>query len=261
VESGVRDLQDIKPASHIITNKKVFSLITRDRLLGKHILDIGAGRGFMAQQIGHYIAERGGNPKHILTACDLFPEYFEYDAIECNKFDFANSLPYDDCSYDIVYAIEVIEHFENPVDFIREAYRILRRGGTFIITTPNVLNINSRLSYLMHGFFVLFGPVSFDKNDSVGLLGHIMPLSYYYLDYFMRKEGFVEVELHIDRIKKSALFYYLLLFPIIRFSSSLKKIKIRKKNAKLFLETEKQIKIMNSFKMLCSRSCILVGHK
>lgn len=254
-------MKNIKPASHIITNRKVFSLITKDELLGKQILDIGSGSGFMAQQIGHYIEEIGGNPKDILTACDLFPEHFEYDAIECNKFDFADSLPYDDNSYDIVYAIEVIEHFENPVYFIREAYRILRRGGTFIITTPNVLNINSRLSYLMNGFFVLFGPVSFEKNESVSLLGHIMPLSYYYLDYFMRKEGFLDVELHIDRIKRSALLYYLFLFPIIRVSSILKRNKIRRKNAKLFLDTEEQIRIMNSYKILCSRSCILVGHK
>ena len=254
-------MQDIKPASHVITNKRVFSLITKNGVLGKHILDIGAGSGFMAQQIGNHIVEQGGNPKDILTACDLFPEYFKYNAINCNKLQFVNSIPFNDKSYDIVYAIEVIEHLENPVDFIKEVYRVLRPDGRFIITTPNVLNINSRLSYLLYGFFVLFGPVSFNKDDSGGVLGHIMPLSYYYLDYFMRKQGFSQIELHIDKIKRSALLYYSFLFPIISLSSLLQRIKISKKNPRLFLENKKQIKMMNSFKIFCSRSCILVGSK
>ena len=155
------------------------------------------------------------------------------------------------CIYSCIY----------PVDFIKEAYRLLRPDGRFIITTPNVLNINSRLSYLLSGFFVLFGPVSLNKDDSGGLLGHIMPLSYYYLDYFMRNHGFLQVELLIDKIKRSALLYYSLLFPLIRPASLIRRINISKKNPGLFEKNREQIKLMNCFKIFCSRSCILVGYK
>ncbi len=216
-------MKKIKPASHTTTNQRVFELITNGNIANKRILDIGAGSGYMAQKIGNYIHEQGGRPDEQLTACDLFPEYFEYDGVKCEKLTFLTSLPYPDNSFDIIYAIEVIEHLRSPYDFIKETYRVVSPGGKVIITTPNILNLTSRLSFLFKGFFTLFGPVSLDDRDAGRLAGHIMPLSCYYLDYGFRKEGFSQIELNIDRVKKSSLFIYILLFtfgsPIARISS------------------------------------------
>ncbi len=167
-------MEVIKPASNLTTNRKVFSLITERQVLGTRILEIGAGRGYMAQELGQHINGLGGVPGEVLTACDLLPDQFKYGEVPCDYFDFVNALPYEDNSYDTVFAIELIEHLESPVEFIKEAYRVLRSGGRFIFSTPNVLNINSRLSYLACGFFILFGPVSPDKADSGNPTGHII---------------------------------------------------------------------------------------
>lgn len=49
-------------------------------------------------------------------------------------------IPIDDGSAEIVYTSHTVEHItdEAAANFFREAYRILRSGGTFRLTTPNI---------------------------------------------------------------------------------------------------------------------------
>ena len=43
----------------------------------------------------------------------------------------------EDASFDIVVAVEVLEHVEDDAAFVRNACRVLRPGGVFLMTTPN----------------------------------------------------------------------------------------------------------------------------
>ncbi len=40
-------------------------------------------------------------------------------------------------SFDVVVAVEVLEHVDDDAAFLREVARVLRPGGTFIMSTPN----------------------------------------------------------------------------------------------------------------------------
>ena len=251
----------ISAASHLKTNDVVFELVVRGGVIGKRILEVGAGHGYMAQQLGLHIETQGGEPPRILYACDSFPEYFEYDGIDCQRLHFYDELPFEEMSFDMVYAIEVIEHLENPIALIREAHRVLMPGGLFIFTTPNILNANSRIDYLFSGFFELFGLLSYDSKDAGNVAGHCMPLNYYYLDYFMRKTGFARTEVHIDRIKRSAVFYSLFLYPLIRLVHCIKRWKYRRGMPSVYEKSASAFQTMNSFLLLTSRSVIMVGHK
>ncbi|MGE3273594.1 MAG: class I SAM-dependent methyltransferase [Vicinamibacterales bacterium] len=51
----------------------------------------------------------------------------------------AEPMPFDDDSFDVVFAFEVCEHFANPQQAIEEIRRVLRPGGRFIASTPNPL--------------------------------------------------------------------------------------------------------------------------
>ena len=80
---------------------------------------------------------------------------------------------------------------------------MLRPGGIAIISTPNVLNMNSRLRQLHSGFAVLFDPLLLSSTDPVHTSGHIHPVSYYYLAYQLRRAGFTSVELPYEVLDSS----------------------------------------------------------
>jgi coenzyme F420 hydrogenase subunit beta len=47
--------------------------------------------------------------------------------------------PFANGEFDVVLSLESVEHFDRPDLFIRELGRVTRRGGTMILSTPNVL--------------------------------------------------------------------------------------------------------------------------
>ena len=47
-------------------------------------------------------------------------------------------MPYDDNSFDTIVSFQVIEHIKNDHLFLKEIARILKPGGTALISTPNI---------------------------------------------------------------------------------------------------------------------------
>lgn len=52
---------------------------------------------------------------------------------------FSEALPFPDDSFDAVLLHEVVEHVNDDVQTIREAHRVIKRGGCIIIFAPNRL--------------------------------------------------------------------------------------------------------------------------
>jgi 2-polyprenyl-3-methyl-5-hydroxy-6-metoxy-1,4-benzoquinol methylase len=48
-------------------------------------------------------------------------------------------------SFDVVLASHLIEHLNNPGSFVREVFAILKPGGRFYVTTPNISGLQARI--------------------------------------------------------------------------------------------------------------------
>ncbi len=253
---------EIRPISHRSTNDKVLELVTPLVKAGVRVADIGAGEGFLSQLLGEHVRTKlGKEPRDVITASDIFPEYFRYSAIKCEKISPDGRLPYADASIDIACSLEVVEHVEDQFAFARELYRILKPGGMAIISTPNVLNINSRWRYLHSGFAVLFDPLLLSSADPVHTSGHIDPVSYYYLAYQLRRAGFVSTSVEYDRFKTSARFLAVLCAPVILIGNLLFRRRLNGRKKDVATENASILKDLWSLGMLTSRSVIAIARK
>jgi 2-polyprenyl-3-methyl-5-hydroxy-6-metoxy-1,4-benzoquinol methylase len=56
------------------------------------------------------------------------------------------SLPLADASFDVVAALHIVEHLEDPDRFLRDARRMLVPGGLLMVATPNPAGLGARIS-------------------------------------------------------------------------------------------------------------------
>ena len=253
---------EIRPISHTSTNDRIMQLVLPLVKPGVRIADIGAGEGYFSQLVGQLVESKLAiKPADVITACDIFPEYFRYPAIQCKSIAPDGRLPYADASIDVACSLEVVEHAENQFAFARELFRVLKPGGIALVSTPNVLNVNSRWRNLHSGFAVLFDPLLLSSADPVHTSGHINPVSYYYLAYQLRRAGFTSTSVAYDRFKLSARLLLIVCGPVIWIGNQLLRRRLDKRKRQVVLENEPILNDVWSLKMLTSRSVIAIAKK
>jgi len=153
------------------------------------LLDVPAGKGAFSLE-----AKRLG---YDVTCGDIESARFEAGGLQCELVDLNRVWPYGDEHFDAVACIEAIEHLENPWLMVREAKRVLKPGGVFLVTTPNVLSIKSRMSYLLNGYpnYFFFGVVPGQGSDEELPIDHINPVGFLELRHILARSGF-----HIEAI-------------------------------------------------------------
>jgi SAM-dependent methyltransferase len=111
-------------------------------------------------------------------------------------------IPYPDEYFDLGIACEVIEHLANPDNLLSEASRVIKKGGYFLISTPNLASWLNRI-LLMLGLVPIQYEISWEYRlgDSlIGLpprkhnaAGHVKLYTYHALLDHLRIYNFIPV--------------------------------------------------------------------
>ncbi len=106
-----------------------------DRYVGegspnRRILDVGCGTGTMLSYLAAYGKAQG---------VDIDEEAIGYcreRGLTDVRLGAAETLPFEDGSFDLVTALDVVEHLDEDVAALREIRRVLRPGGMLLLTVP-----------------------------------------------------------------------------------------------------------------------------
>jgi SAM-dependent methyltransferase len=146
------------------------------------VLDLGAGSGAFALRL----LDHG----YSVEAADLDISDWTVSSVPVHKVDMNNQTwgILSNKIYDAVVGIEVIEHLENPTQFLRNVSCLLKENGIFLFTTPNTVDLDSRRLMLTKGEFWLF------RCGTLYSTGHLSILPYWLLEELLVKEGYQVVE-------------------------------------------------------------------
>jgi ubiquinone/menaquinone biosynthesis C-methylase UbiE len=92
-------------------------------------------------------------------------------------------LPFEDQSFDLIFAGEVIEHLVDTDKFLSELRRCVRTDGWVLITTPNLVSFENRLRILL-GIYPIW------VNYNLAGSGHVRAYTPRTLRCQLREHGF-----------------------------------------------------------------------
>ena len=124
-------------------------LVGFDKYRGRTVLEVGCGAGTDLVRFA-----RGGA---VVTGVDLSGsaivlarQNFEQQGLQADLREAdGEHLPFDDTSFDLVYAHGVVQYTSDPAALIRECHRVLKPGGEAIFQVYNRISWLNALSKLM----------------------------------------------------------------------------------------------------------------
>jgi SAM-dependent methyltransferase len=89
-----------------------------------------------------------------VVGADIDPEVLRNPEVdEAYVINADQTLPFEDNTFDAVLCDWVLEHVATPNKFLREVYRVLKKGGAFFFRTPNSWHYVAVVARLTPGWF------------------------------------------------------------------------------------------------------------
>lgn len=142
-------------------HKKILKIFSKHKF--DRILDVGCGDGNFSVLLKEACGAKDAygieiSKKRVELANKKGVKAFQLDIDE-------DDFPFEDNSFDAVFAGEIIEHLFDSDHFLDEIYRVLNQKGIFVLTTPNLASLHNRIA-LLFGFQPF--PINVSLKYSIG---------------------------------------------------------------------------------------------
>ncbi|MDB9308635.1 methyltransferase domain-containing protein [Aphanizomenon sp. CS-733/32] len=127
----------------------VARIIAQGHSQGGVLVDVGCGQGKLYSLVNNGFNRYLGVDAVRYDDLPIQIEFIPFD-LDIGK------VPLPEQVADVVCAVEVIEHLENPRALMRELVRLTKPGGLVIVTTPNNLSLLSKLTLILKNQFNAF---------------------------------------------------------------------------------------------------------
>lgn len=215
------------------------------------VLDLGCGDG----DYSIALKEMGFD----IVAADIDKKRFEYsEQILFQYCDITKDMPFPDHTFDYLLLMEVVEHLRNPYEVLPEINRIIKPGGSIILSTPNILNLKSRWRFLFEGAYEYFREPPLDqcKNPKEKIFNlHVVPYRYQELEYLLAATGLKVCSVFTSQYAWTALSLF---SPIIKLQAWFKMLRSKRKGG---IDYGRINKIICSNEMLYGEHLIIQAQK
>ena len=104
---------------------------------GKQVLEVGFGTGGDLHELSKFGYKCTGLDKSRISVNKAKENKLQFKVVYGD----AESMPFDDNTFDVVFHQGVLEHFKNPIKFIFEQWRVLKQGGLLVVDVPHKWNL------------------------------------------------------------------------------------------------------------------------
>lgn len=130
--------------------ENLYQVVEKDIKKDSFVLDVGCALGGLLNSLSPHCDN--------LFGVDCTKNFVDISKERLKNADIrlagAESLPFQDNSFDIVFADQVVEHLIDPNIFFKEANRVLKENGTLCISVPNAIHYGDT-SFFDFYFFLM----------------------------------------------------------------------------------------------------------
>lgn len=163
-------------SDNFVFQRSRLAYVEAARRVGGRVLEIGTGTGYGIEIIAPSAESFVTLDKFRSSEVESLPRGVEFREATVPP------LPFADESFDCVVSFQVIEHIKRDRAFVGEVRRVLKRGGKFIVSTPNRPMSLTRnpwhvREYTAEEFSALLG--DFSAVEALGVKGNERVWRYY----------------------------------------------------------------------------------